>query len=493
MPKEHKTIFGTTEKSNFILNMSYDATYKICRIFLILCMALLALGGAIWLFMGRYYAYIGLGFLTFSGFFTALWFGITLWKTKTTFKNKAYYIAIALTVLTILSTIDSWDRETSFFGNPGRFEGLLALVSYYALFLIATLVCNVKGARAVFDGIVAFGVLNAVVALLQRCGVLFTPFENLNTSTEIGVFLPSGLVGSPIFLATLIVIIMAIAVVGACFDAYVKRRVFYGASILVLTAAAVCTDSLIVVIGLPLVFISVFVFSLIYSKKNHLKLPKNILEHPAGTAAVLLVMFLATAAVIGFAGNFKINDRIIAWEDSFFYIFVSGTLGVSYEGGLYETGMTQALDILKDFSADTHYWLFGTGPDYFWFPVALKNGVPSIAGIANTLDKAYNDYLYTAATRGIPVLLLQLWLLVLSLKNAFKRLKAEISSADSWYIAAAIIAVIAYSVVIFFGVSTIYVAPFFWILLGVLNAKEAAVQTVSAKAAKNAAKLKKKK
>ena len=68
MSKKHNTIFGTTEKSNFILNMKMSTTYKIEKIILVISVALIVLGGAVWLFSGQKSNYIGMGMLACGAF-----------------------------------------------------------------------------------------------------------------------------------------------------------------------------------------------------------------------------------------------------------------------------------------------------------------------------------------------------------------------------------------------------------------------------------------
>lgn len=468
MPKEHKTIFGTTEKSNFILNMTLDGMYKIIRVMTIITIILISVAGGLWLFTGKEFAYMGLAMLTLGGFACALWFGISVWKSSTPFyKNVSYFIVIALAVLAIISTLLSYSVATSFFGNQGRSEGLLAIVSYLALFLFATMFGSVKDIKKIFDVIIGIGVVNCIVAFLQRGGVIYTPFRNLFSTMKENVFLPSGFVGSPIFLATLIVICTGLALIGACFDNNSARRIYYIISVGLFAAAAPLTHSLIAVVGMSCVFVLALILLALRSVKTKSGIDKNnLIKCPVGRFVICAVLFLVFGAAVGWADGFSILDRDIAWHDGFYNLFVSGMLSSVYEDGLYETGVRIALDAIS------RHPLEGTGPDCLWAPQIVGQKYLDITVLPNSLEKPYNDYLYLAATRGVPSLLLYIGLIVISIKRAFGSFKAFITSEDNWYIAAVITSVIAYLVVMTFGVSTIYIAPFFWILLGILNNKQ---------------------
>lgn len=467
MPKEHKTIFGTTEKSNFILNMTLDTMYKIIRVMLVISMGLSVAAGGLWLFTGKLYAYMGLAMLTFSGFACALWFGISVWKSSTPFyKNISYFMAIALAILAIISTLLSYSKATSLFGNQGRFEGLLAIVSYIALFLFATMIGSALDAKKIIDVIIAVGLINAVVAALQRFGVLYTPFKSLFSTMKENVFLPTGFVGSPIFLATLLVICLALAMNGACFDASLRRRIYYYVSTGIFAAVLPLTHSLIAMLGAGLVLIITLGIVIVRAVKTKEKLEKNLFANPTGRFILSAVILMVFVAAVGWADKFSLLDRDIAWHDSFFYLFISGMLSNSYDGGLYETGWNIALDAIS------RHPLEGTGPDCLWAPQIIGQKYLDITVLANSLERPYNDYLHVAATRGIPSLVIYLALIILSIKRAFGSFKAFVTSSENWYIPAMITAVIAYLVVIFFGVSTIYVAPYFWILLGIMNNKQ---------------------
>lgn len=461
MPKEHKTIFGTTEKSNFILNMKVATTYKIQRVLIIIAVALIVLGGAVWLFSGQSSNYIGMGLLACGAFACGLWYAISVWKTSTPIlKNKSFYIIIAMAIIALLSTLDSWSKLTSLYGNQGRFEGIIALISYLLLFLGGTIIYNKKNVSVILDAVVAAGVVNCLIALMQKAGMVYTPFNFLYSTAEENLYLPGGLVGSPIFLATLIVLINSVALFGACFDENKKRKIFYGIALVLFAVVAPLTNSLIAIIGMPLSYILILIFAIV--KKDKTSLIKCV---------VYLAMCAVSFVVFAMTGAFAIRDLPIAFQDGYYFLFVSGSYSKNLADGasLYDMGYDIARNILTDFSGDTHYWLFGTGPDCLGFPQFIGNKYRDLTVVPNSLDKIYNQYLNLACSQGIFALISYVALIALSLKKGVMNIKKFFAEND-WCSVAVLISVIVYSVIMLFGVSTIYVAPFFWLMLGLLNA-----------------------
>ena len=314
MSKKHNTIFGTTEKSNFILNMKMSTTYKIERILLVISVALMILGGAVWLFSGQSSNYIGMAFLACGAFATGLWYAISVWKTRTPIlKNKSFFLIMGLALIATLSTLDSWSKVQSLYGNSGRFEGIIALISYFLLFLGATIIYEKKSINLILDTIVITGVLNAIIALLQKTGLVYTPFQFLFSTAEENVFLPSGLVGSPIFLATLLVLINSVALFGTLFDENKKRNILYGFAVVLFVVVAPLTNSLVAFIGMPLSFIAVLIFAIFRKEKSAII-----------RCIIYMIMTAISFVTLTLTGVVGIKDLSIAFQDGYYFLFISG-------------------------------------------------------------------------------------------------------------------------------------------------------------------------
>ena len=108
--------------------------------------------------------------------------------------------------------------------------------------------------------------------------------------------------------------------------------------------------------------------------------------------------------------------------------------------------------------------LLGVGPDNFCF-TQLRTSM-QVEVNRNAVDRPYNDWLYIAATRGIPSLLMHAALLVVCLVLAWKRRRV----IGGWTVPAAGCAVLLYTAASMSGISVLTVAPMFWCLLGMLAA-----------------------
>lgn len=82
------------------------------------------------------------------------------------------------------------------------------------------------------------------------------------------------------------------------------------------------------------------------------------------------------------------------------------------------------------------------------------------------IDKAHNEYLHIGATLGIPALICYLVFISLILLPKIKILLNN----DTYFIICLVI--ISYLVQAFFNISTIGVAPVFWMILGLSDNKE---------------------
>lgn len=113
--------------------------------------------------------------------------------------------------------------------------------------------------------------------------------------------------------------------------------------------------------------------------------------------------------------------------------------------------------------------LLGCGPDNLWDGL-VRNCTEETYEYARrthtAVDKAHNEYLHIAATLGIPALICYIIFIGIILFPKIKLLK---NSKLNFII---FLSLISYLVQAFFNISTIGVAPLFWMLLGIIDNKE---------------------
>lgn len=142
-------------------------------------------------------------------------------------------------------------------------------------------------------------------------------------------------------------------------------------------------------------------------------------------------------------------------------------LDLSDTMAVYKYLNNETIDIIKK------YAFTGTGEDQLVYPQLYTNGGldPEISDISdiiarnmNTFDKVYNEYLYTAGTRGIPSLIALVLILVSILVMGLRKMKKSPSENTVCTFMMFICGII----IFFIGCSNITFSPIFWTISGLL-------------------------
>ncbi len=457
-----KTIFGTTEKSNFILNMSDKALQKFAFIVIFIAVLLPQLGNFFITVFDGSSSFLGT-FLYAAGFSSLLVFIVTALKKEISFKeNKVIFVVAFLAVWTIVSYYGVLLRISDYpenvandflrvviLGELGRYEGMISIFAYLGIFLAALCVNREKTVKTVLDTIVGIGAFHGIIAVLQHIPNLdfLTEYADLPTLALEDVMLSSGLCDSPIFYCSFATMILAIAVFGAIYDSSKIRAILYSLTGVLMFTTMLFTSSIVAFVGGGAVLLTAGIIILSTSKTSVKEKCKFL-----GLALTLVAVLLT----VNFSQGIFIRDREIAHFDSFFRLYITASNSPITEEGLYKNGFDRSLDAISQFP------LTGTGPDCFG-----KNQMLHEEMRTDMLDKSYNEFLYIAATRGIPSLIGYLAFLFFVFKNSGRRFKQFFADKDKNYIYISIfVAVTAYIIASFFSASTVTVAPIFWLLCG---------------------------
>ncbi len=464
-----KTIFGTTERSNFILNMKSETLQKWIHGVLACCIVIPLIGAAVLTLLAKI-NYVSAALLYATGFTCILFFLIVMLKKDMLFKdNKSYIIIIAIALTAVISYYGTLSRSADYIkvallGNLGRYEGLLSILSYLGIFLLATAISKQSTAERLFDLLVGAGVLEAFVALLQHLPLDFntSDYRNLPTIAYENVFLSSGLTGSPIFYGAVTTLTGAIAVVGAVYSASKRRAKLYAAAAVFIFLTGMFTGSVVPIIGEAAVILAAVIIEAVNSGKfggvkfEDCKLFNTSLKRAVSMTAALVITFV----IVLFTQGFYFRDRPIAFYDSFYRLFISNTMTLTDHS---KGNIPYTVDFWKDqwgYAIDTANAvpLTGVGPDCF----ALARGQE-----ANINDKCYNEFLYIAATRGYISLAAYALLIISTIVVLCKKMKRFFGDKTKWYLPCLMTAVIGYTVQSCFNASAITTAPFFWLILGI--------------------------
>ncbi|MDE6764066.1 MAG: O-antigen ligase family protein [Oscillospiraceae bacterium] len=460
-----KTIFGTTEKSNFILNMKKSTVRKWVAGLLCACVIVPLLGGIFITAVPGTSALLG-AFLYATGFSCILFYIVLLLRKDIRVKDyPCFYLIFALAALAFASYYrvvlnSGGDQEminTALLGENGRYEGFLALIAYFGIFLLAAAVMRRSSVKVIFDILVGAGIVQGVVAVLQHIPWDFpSDFRKLPALILLkDVHLSSGLSDNPIFYGSFLTLVTAVAAAGAMYEKNIVRARVYGVSAVFFFLTGLFTSSVVPLIGIGTAYVVLAVIEFT-AGKGGTSFEGGVLTSSRKRFAALLI---GTAAVLGLVLALQgvwLRDKAIAYTDCFYRLYITGGPSPVNYDSLWKIGAERSFMMIKA------HPILGVGPDLM---AKYQIGIEDL--IVDSIDRSYNEYLYIAATRGIPALAVYLALLAASFVRLFKDVREFASDREIWFRPALLAAVTAYSVQAFFSASAVTVAPFFWLLLGI--------------------------
>lgn len=457
-----KTLFGTTEKSNFILNMKYETVRK--WISGLLCASvIIVLISSFFITFSTQTSWAFGAFLYAAGFSCLLFYIALLMRKDITFKeNPSVFLIIALAVLTfasyyrvVLSGGSSDDVNIAMLGEVGRYEGLLSIFAYFGIFLLAASAMRYATVQRVLDLIVGAGIVSAFIAVMQHIPWGFpSKFRMLPAILLLkNVHLSSGLSENPIIYGSFLTIVSGVALSGALYSKNVMRARIYGGSAALFFLTGLFTSSLVPIIGTGAVLIITIIIEL--ANKGGTQFEGGLLKSSRKRLAAIIAAFAVIFGLVFALQGIYLRDKPIAYTDSYNNLFIIYGPSLVNEDNLWELGAKKSLAIIKEQP------LLGVGPDSM---AAFQRVNEDF--MVDSIDKSYNEYLFIAATRGIPSLLVYIALLAATIVKLFKGMKEFSADNEKWFRAALLTAVLGYSVQAFFSASAVTSAPYFWLLAG---------------------------
>lgn len=403
-----------------------------------------------------------------TGFSCILFFLIAMIKGSLSFKeDKILWLIAFMAVWAFASYYSVVIRangqsemiNTAIAGEIGRYEGLLTLLGYLGIFCLAACVTRAKTVRLVTDILIAAGVVQALFAIFQHIPVLrFMPnFADLPTVALKDVMLSSGLSENPIVFGSFLTIVFAAALTGAVYEKNLLRARLYGAASMLFWLVGFFTSSIVPIIGMSAVFIIV---SIIVFAAKPVKFESGLLRSSVYRYAAAAVGMALIFALIWIFQGIYIRDKAVAFYDAYFRLFIVTSYSYINKQTLYGIGLEKSLHFIKE------HPILGTGPD-----LLAKSQLVSEELALCSIDRSYNEIIYTAATRGIPAAIAFVVFLAASLKRSFGKLRTAVKNNSDWQSAALFIAIAAYVIQSFFSFSSVLCAPLFWMICGLAFGK----------------------
>lgn len=354
--------------------------------------------------------------------------------------DKKDYIILVFLLWGFVSTLHSGDYKASFIGTGNRYDGLLVICSYIIIYLCAKKFLIYKNNKTLLIILQIVYILVSVFGITQY--YLKQPPKALYPILGKDV---SGSFGNTNFMGSFISMGIPIFIISYIFKG---NKISFITSLLTFFCLITCLArsgwvafaifTILLVIYLiknrkkeyffrliTLIVCFTLIFSgIYYSKGNRVKSKVKVMKNEIKTAT--------TQGVQDTMGSKRIN----IWKISLELIQKYPILGVGTENML--NGVKENLtERSKDFIIKT-------------------KSIP---------DKAHNEYLHIAVTMGIPAAVLYLIFLALILLPKLKKM------FNNYTLFIIMSVIISYSAQAFFNISTIGVAPLFWIALALVDNK----------------------
>lgn len=483
---EKKHLFGTSEKSDFILNMTEQGTKKLCGLYCIIAMIVITVAAIPYYFTKDVVDYVevegGIEFVHYLSEKMIYWvstlmigagvigfciFLIGRMKGQISLKdNKALLWLGGIIFMSLLSSLLSDYVVYALTGYLDRAEGLLSILGYMGFFAAAMTVTGDNWRKNICDALVGIGAFNSVVGILQSIpatgekmpnyfAYLFKEYGTaaaegeklIGGAVHTADYTASGFACTPFALGALLTVTFSAAFAGAVFDDSKLRKIFYSLGGILMTVCAVLTQTVPAVTGIGCAAVIMLVLGIAAKVKCEDKSQgkKALISAAAGFAAVAAVL-----VIMAVSGHLVFKDEQIIRTDVNDRLVISTLDKEDKEAWIYPYLWDDGMYVFEN------NIVFGTGPDNW----------DTMASLGASIDRSYNEYIDVAMQRGIITLALYIVFLIITLKKAVCAVGGLFRGKNNWAAAAVMCGLAAYMLQAFFNISSISSSPFFWLAAG---------------------------
>lgn len=353
-------------------------------------------------------------------------------------------IIIILIALGIISTIYAVDPQTALNGFVGRYEGLFQIILYYVLFLNCKNISNDKCKKILVLLIITLGIIQAIYGILQ-----FGDIDRIGSFNIIRKrFYSTGLEVNPNFFGTMMIISLSLSLTIYFINNNKYINILTLIESIILFLGLLCSGAMSASFALTFYFL--FLIIIFFIIKADLK--KTLIK-------ILLIIpcFLLDYLIFN---NFDNGYYLSQIEKNSYEIgeTIIGNAKEEYGTGRIhiwkETLKIVPDNLLNGVGIDNFYYAFGNTP-----VIDIKS--------RRYVDKAHNEYLQKLITEGIFSLLSYLILLILIFISSIYKIFKE-REKTNYLKLTLLLSSISYCIQAFFNISVISVAPFFYIITGLL-------------------------
>ena len=384
-----------------------------------------------------------------------------------TFKWGIYeWIFTVLIVLELFSVMNSVDINMSIWGTPGRNEGILMLLSYYTFFYLARFLKSDRSKYILVNIFLGIGVIHCLYGLCQYFDIGEASgwvIDSYHAQKMI-----SGVTGQFDFMASYTVMLSGLAAAMFYYSDKVWKKLLFLCLLGLYLITLVLAKAMSGYLGVAFMIVA-FLLYIFITRNKHVQFEKNKFVSIGIVAALFLIVIAMVSIINKKMDNFIYNELSSVFNQLSELI---KTRQISDEFGTWRGwAWKQCVRLIPQ------YWLTGVGVDSLVYPFMYIFGQSPIGEI---FDKAHNEYLQVAVTMGIPALITYLTFYFFVFKDNLQRLVEIVHHDRNWngeplYFGLMLV-VIGYLSQAFFNISVIDVAPFFWILLGLMSESMIEVQ-----------------
>ncbi len=499
---EHKHLFGSGGKSDFIINMTPEGAQKLCGMYSMIAMILLALSSVPYYLAKQFeetdstlmlntennstLAFFVMTCLILTGFIGMLIFMISCVKKEVVInKNKGLALFALVLLSSLVSLLLAEDKMAALYGYFDRAEGLLSLIGYIGFFSLGVSLTSEKWRRSAAGTIVGVGTANAGIGILQSIpalakyipsyyNFLFVGYrQNLTGRHEAVTFAEyfnsyagydasyaaDGVTCSPFALALMLTVALAFAVNRAAYAEKTSSRIVNLICSGVMMGAAVVTQTIPALIGIGCVLTVSFIVSL--TDRTAAEGGKKTANKGAVVTSLLAIVTCgAIVAGVVLTDNFRLRDEHIMFTDSYERLSIAPYQHTPHEDDIYTTLRYEGWLTLED------HLVFGVGQDN-WVTM-YKDG----EGMET--DRTYTEYLDIAIARGLVGLAIYLAAIIATFVKAARMLAGAHAGKYGKAVAyGAFAAFVSVLVQAFFNTSCNMSTPFFMMAMGLIWSYEA--------------------
>lgn len=407
----------------------------------------------------RYSAVIimAVGFLGYLLFFIA---GVkNYFKLK---ENMGILLCVGYLFMCGVSTVLAEDKSLAFFGNDGRYEGLIAIIAYVGFFLVASQLCDKRLKEKLLYVICVLISIHAVVGIFQGFEItseIFPSFfvENYTIyGSQVTHFVATGFTSSPFALASLCVMGFAVCLGGVMYSEKNIGIAIFSVCGLCVTMGGLLTKNVAVLAGFVVVILCLGIIEVARLRTKHCLWVKGFFKNALGRFILATVVVVGIFVGLIYTGNFQLYDEYIIRQDA---IRVLCPLSAEF----MNRGLYIYTDIWKN--------VLKVIKDNFVFGVGFEGLVGSDLSRLGNPDRAYNELLNITAATGVVSLIFYVGFVVRCAIKGAKGVEKFFNREDNFVKAVAFSACAGYIATSMFGNTDFVATPIFFTFMGLAVAK----------------------